>query len=142
MPLESSDLAAGNEKHLVEVGLQLAHCIVLRGCVVVGDHDEIQSPTGCGIDGEEDRAGGHFPGLTLALSVAVRGMHVKVAAIPARSASQGREQIDRLIGYQATSREENVRRVMRRHLRTDVRHTYEDIPFSLRDGTGHAGGRR
>src|SRR5580704_6372177 len=112
MPLKSGDLAARNEKHLVEVGLQPAHCIVLRGCVVVGDRDEVQSPMSCCIHREEHRTWDHFSGLAGALSVAVRGVQVKVAAIPGRSVAQRRKQLGGLIRDQATSRKEYVRRVM------------------------------
>ena len=86
--LKGGDFAAGNQQQLVEVRLQLAHGVVLRGGVVIGDGDEVEAAARGGVDGEEDRAGNHLAGLAGALAVAVRGVHVQIAAKPGGSGAQ------------------------------------------------------
>src|SRR5208282_2742261 len=69
--LKGRDFAAGNQEQLVEVRLQLAHRIVLRTGIVIGNGDEVESAAGGGIHGKKERAGNHFSGLSGALAVTV-----------------------------------------------------------------------
>src|SRR5580698_7447786 len=58
--LKGGDFAAGNQQQLVEVGLQLAHRIVVRRGVVIRDSDEVQAAPRRRIRSEKDRAGNHL----------------------------------------------------------------------------------
>ena len=87
--IEGGHLAPGDQQHAVEVRLQLAHRIVLRSGVVVGDGDEVQPARGRRLHGEKERARNHVPALARATAIAVRGMHVQIAAIPACAFFQG-----------------------------------------------------
>ena len=63
--------------------------VVGGGCIVVADGNEVQTASGCSLHGEEEGARDRLSGLARAASIAVRSMHVQIAAIPARSVEQG-----------------------------------------------------
>ena len=99
MSPEGCNFAAGDEEKLVEVGLQFAQSVVMRIGVVVGDGDEVEPARGCCFSSEEDGAGNFSAALAQATAVAVRGVHVQVAAIPGWAFAQRRvcERCDGLI---------------------------------------------
>src|SRR5208337_5654890 len=55
--LKGGDFAAGDQEHLVEVRLQLAHRVILRAGIVVGNGDEVETAARGGIHSKEERAG-------------------------------------------------------------------------------------
>jgi hypothetical protein len=83
VPGVGRDLPAGDQQELIEIRLQLTLGVVVRDGVVVGDGDEVQLLLHRVLDGDEDRAWDHLSGLAGAGAIAVRGVHVEVAAIPA-----------------------------------------------------------
>src|SRR5450631_2332061 len=92
MPLKRRNLAPRNQQYLVEVWFQLAHGIVLRGRIVVGDCDEVEPATGRSINRKENRTRNHLSRLAWALSVAMPGVHMEIAAEPRRSSAQRQPQ--------------------------------------------------
>ena len=139
-----------NQQQLVKIGLQFAHCVILRCGVVIGDGDEIEAAPRCRFYREDERTGNELAGLAGAACIAVPGVHVKVAAVPCRAAAQWSEQDRGFIRHQPGAGKENLDRVMRDHLRTNVGNADQHLPHAGRDrswqarrgGVGKADGQR
>jgi hypothetical protein len=48
MPTEGRDLTTRHQQQVIEVGLQLAHVVILRDGVVIADRNEVQAACDCG----------------------------------------------------------------------------------------------
>ena len=136
VPLKGGQFAPRNQQDIIEIGLQFPHCIVLRHGVVICDGNEIEPSLRGRLDGEEHRAGYGLAVLTFAAAVAVRGMHVEVAAIPSRLLADHRVDIRGSLLRAARARKINFRRVGSGHVWPDVGNSHQQIPSSGDDFAG------
>ena len=84
MAEEGRDLPPRQQQHPVERALQPAQGIEMRGCIMVGERDEIEAARCRCLDRAIDRAWYLLALLRQAFAVAVAAVHVQIAAIPAR----------------------------------------------------------
>src|SRR5688500_16566187 len=98
----------------------------MRESVVFGDRDEIEATIACGLRCQEQRTWDSLAAPTVARAVAVRGVHVEVAAIPARLCAE----LERTFAFGSTfALEANRRRVGRLRIAADVRNPEQQIPL-------------
>ena len=136
VPMEGRHLPSGNQQYAVEVGLQLALRLILGVGVVVGDGDEVQPARRRRLRGKKDRTGNHAAALAGATAVAVGGVHVQVAAIPARA---DYKRLRREAGILVARIEADLGPVMGDGLRPHIRHGDEQAPHAGRNGAGQIG---
>ena len=82
VPMKGGHLAAWNQQQMIEERLQLAHLIILRVCVVVGDGDEVQTARSRCLHGEKEGAWHLTAALALAAAITVASVHMEIAPIP------------------------------------------------------------
>jgi hypothetical protein len=89
MPIEGRDLTAGHQQQMIEVGLQLAHVVILRDGVVIADRNEVEAARrGCFYRFVQ-RARSLLSRLAETRAVTVGVVHMQIAAIPCGSGAQG-----------------------------------------------------
>src|ERR1700728_880515 len=137
MAVKGGELAAWNEEQLVEVRLQLAFVVILRGCVVVGDGDEVETALGCILQSEKEWTWNGLAGLAGTATVAVCGVHVEVAAIPAGLCVERFRNEGRIVECGV---EPHLSAILRGDAGADVRHGDEKFPAAGRNGSGEVGG--
>ena len=107
---------------------------------MIGDGDEIEAAARGGVDGEVDGAGNHLSGLAGTLAVAMRCVHVQVAAEPRRPGAQRLAHDGGLLGDRAGARKVHMNGVMRLDVGANVRHADQYVPRALGNGSRQAGG--
>src|SRR5271154_2246848 len=81
--MKRGHLATRNQQQMIKERLQLAHLIVLRVCVVVGDGDKVQTARSRCLHCEKEGAWHLTAALALAAAITVGSVHMEIAAIPA-----------------------------------------------------------
>ena len=137
VPVERRHLAPGNQQDAIEVGLKLALRVVLRIGVVVGDGNEIQAARRRRLHAEKDRARNHLAALAGATAVAVRRMHVQVAAIPARPS---RKRMGRKARILVSRIEADFGAIVCDSLRANIWHRDKQTPLPGRNRARQIGG--
>jgi len=111
---------------------------------VVGDGDEVEAVADGGLKRDEERTGDGFAGLAGAGAVAVRGVHVQIATIPAGLIAEGGAEsvVGEAFGASgfAFAGEEDVGGVGGGLAGAEVGYADEQMPASGRDGAGQVGG--
>ena len=128
--MKGSHLAARNQQQMIEEGLQLAQLFILRVRVVVGDGDEIQTARCRCLYCQKEGTRHIATALAPAASVAMRGVHMEIAAIPARSRGEGLGGESRIFCSRVKA---YIRLVVGNHLWAHVRNRDDQPPFSGRD---------
>src|ERR1039457_6311854 len=139
MPVERRHLASWNQQDTIEVGLQLAHRIILRIGVVVGDGDEVQPARRCRLGGQKDRTRHHSATLTGAVAITVAGVHMQIATIPASASHQRTVRKAHVLVARV---EADLGPVMRDGFRPHIRYRDQQTPLARRNGAWQIGRSR
>ncbi len=89
VPMKGSHLASRNQQQVIEERLQLAQVVVLRVGIVVGNRNEIQAARRRCLHRQKQGTRHLAAALALAAAVAMRGVHMQIAAIPPRASWPG-----------------------------------------------------